>query len=275
MSTRSRIWAALLAAPVAALLALSGLRGAPAGPGAANLSLPSPPPHAAPTGVQEFVGPVLGAGPVLPGRRRCGPAGPSRPTSATAPVRAENFTGTLTGDTAPAHVRRRGLDPDGEDLRRHRDRHVVPPGQGRPGDFAGAEGARRGRALRLRRHSLRVPAGAGSPEPRAAATRRPRDGSRRGNTATGTITLASGGTPRPLDPMAGKSPDAVNDFEAYRVLIADDGSRRGNPKPGAPSQGDRRLVVHLPDHRHLRHCAAQYCWHLDTDGMKIWPWPPG
>ena len=33
--------------------------------------------------------------------------------------------------------------------------------------------------------------------------------------------------------MAGKSPDAVNDFEAYRVLIADDGSRRGNPKPGA------------------------------------------
>ena len=67
-------------------------------------------------------------------------------------------------------------------------------------------------------------------------------GSRGGNTATlqitapdvaaGTITLADGST-QPLKPMADRSPEALNNFEAYRVLIADDGNRKGNPKPGA------------------------------------------
>ena len=222
MSTRSRIGAALLAAPVAALLALSGC-GAPAGPGGQPLAA-QPAADAAPTGVQEFVGPV-GAGPfyIAVALR---PGGAVEAYVCDGTGQAENFTGTLTGDTAQL------TSADGDSTLTARTSANTVTGtfvrQGRPGDFA-APKVRGAGGL----YDFDVTT-AGSQVRLTGASRGGNTATTTisGNTATGTITLASGGT-APLDPMAGKSPDAVNDFEAYRVLIADDGSRRGNPKPGA------------------------------------------
>ncbi|MBC3191214.1 hypothetical protein H7X46_09095 [Pseudonocardia sp. C8] len=220
---RTPVRTVLIGAAVAALLAVGGCAGAAPAPTA------SPPAAAAPaapaaTGVQEFVGPVGDGAFYVAFALKPGGAVEAYVCDGTG--QAENFTGNVVGD----RIQLTSADGDstltatsapdrvtGTLVRAGATREFSVPKVNRAGGLYDLDAVVDGGTVRL----------TGTSRGGNVVT-----SEIRGATATGTIALVSGGT-APLDPMAGRTPPELNDFQAYRVLIADDGTRRGNPKPGA------------------------------------------
>ncbi len=221
--TTTTVRTALPVAAIAALLVLGGCGAAAQPPAAAPAAAAQ---STVSSSVREFVGPLSGDGAFYLAVA-LSPDGRAEAYLCDGTGRAENFTGALAGDrlkltSADGDTTLTATTTTGKVTGA-----VVLAGQSR--DFAISEVQGVGGL-----YDFDVTQQAG----KVVFT----GGSRGGNTATlqitapdvaaGTITLADGST-QPLKPMADRSPEALNDFEAYRVLIADDGNRKGNPKPGA------------------------------------------